>query len=64
MSYRVENLELLIYEVRNEGIVYKDEIERFDYGKYIHLLDLEGNKIELWEPNEIALDKIAVGRTK
>ncbi len=29
-----------------------DEMEVFDYGKFIHILDAEGNKIELWEPIE------------
>jgi hypothetical protein len=29
---------------------FVDEIESFDYGKFIHILDPEGNKIQLWEP--------------
>jgi hypothetical protein len=27
-----------------------DNIESYDYGKFVHILDIEGNKIELWEP--------------
>ncbi len=27
-----------------------DEIAEYDFGKFVHILDLEGNKIELWEP--------------
>jgi len=26
-----------------------DNIESYDYGKFVHILDLEGNKLELWE---------------
>jgi hypothetical protein len=27
-----------------------DKIETYDYGKFVHILDIEGNKIQLWEP--------------
>lgn len=27
-----------------------DKIETYDYGKFVHIIDPEGNKIELWEP--------------
>jgi hypothetical protein len=36
-----------------------DTIETFDYGKFIHILDFEGNKVELWEPNDIEYEKLA-----
>ena len=64
INYRVENLEKLVEILRQEGVEFTDEIERFDYGKFVHLLDIEGNKIELWEPNDIEFDKIVKGRTK
>ncbi len=41
-----------------------DKIEVFEYGKFVHIIDPEGNKIELWEPNDIEYDKIVTGRTK
>ena len=41
-----------------------DSIKSFDYGKFVHILDVEGNKIELWEPNDIEYEKIAGRRTK
>ena len=28
-----------------------DTIETYEYGKFIHIMDIEGNKIELYEPN-------------
>ena len=64
INYRVENLEALVEILKKEGVIFTDEITQFEYGKFVHLLDLEGNKIELWEPNDIEFDKIVVGRTK
>jgi predicted enzyme related to lactoylglutathione lyase len=64
INYRVENIETLLEELKKEGVTVLDEIESFDYGKFVHILDIEGNKIELWEPNDTEYDKIVEGRTK
>jgi predicted enzyme related to lactoylglutathione lyase len=50
INYRVQNIEGLIKKLRENGVTIVDEIEEYDYGKFIHILDPEGNKIELWEP--------------
>lgn len=50
INYRVENLEVLVEELKKEGVTIVDEIETYDYGKFVHILDAEGNKVELWEP--------------
>jgi len=52
INYRVENLEALVKEMRAEGVTILDKIETYDYGKFVHILDAEGNKIELWEPTD------------
>lgn len=52
INYRVENLETLVEELRKDGVTIVDNIETYDYGKFIHILDAEGNKVELWEPIE------------
>lgn len=57
INYRVENLEWLLGELKKEGVTVLDEIETFDYGKFAHIMDLEGNKIELWEPVDEVFDK-------
>lgn len=64
INYRVENLEALVEQLRKEGVTITDNIESFEYGKFVHIIDIEGNKIELWEPNDIEYDKIVDGRTK
>jgi predicted enzyme related to lactoylglutathione lyase len=50
INYRVENLEALMQELKAAGVTILDELQSFDYGKFLHILDPEGNKIELWEP--------------
>lgn len=52
INYRVENLEQLVEELQKEGVTIVDKIETYDYGKFVHIMDVEGNKIELWEPTE------------
>lgn len=52
INYRVENLVELVEQLKKDGATITDTIETFDYGKFVHILDLEGNKIELWEPIE------------
>lgn len=52
INYRVENLEALIEELKKEGVTVLDKMETYDFGKFVHILDPEGNKIELWEPIE------------
>jgi predicted enzyme related to lactoylglutathione lyase len=49
INYQVENLESLVEELRKEGVTIVDEVESYDYGKFVHIVDIEGNKIELWE---------------
>ena len=64
INYRVEDIEALVEILKQEGVTVLDEIEAFEYGKFVHILDGEGNKIELWEPNDVEYDKIVEGRTK
>jgi predicted enzyme related to lactoylglutathione lyase len=52
INYRVENLALLLEDLKKENVTVVDEIAEYDYGKFVHVLDPEGNIIELWEPTE------------
>jgi predicted enzyme related to lactoylglutathione lyase len=49
INYRVHDLEALVIELKKEGVTVLDNVETYDYGKFVHILDIEGNKIELWE---------------
>ena len=64
INYRVEDLEWLVDELKKERVTVLDDIETHDYGKFVHILDLEGNKIELWEPVDDVVDAGVKGRTK
>ena len=50
INYRVHDLEALVAALKEEGVTVLDNIDSSDYGKFVHILDLEGNKVELWEP--------------
>ena len=52
INYRVENLEALVDELKKVQVTILDKIESYDYGKFVHILDIEGNKIQLWEPKD------------
>ena len=52
INYRVDNLEALVEELKKDGVTIVDKIESYDYGKFVHILDPEGNKIQLWEPKD------------
>jgi predicted enzyme related to lactoylglutathione lyase len=50
INYRVQNIDGLVLKLKNNGVTIVDDIETFDYGKFVHIMDAEGIKIELWEP--------------
>ena len=54
MNFRVENLIELLDVLKKEGVTIVGEIEEYDYGKFAWIMDPEGNKLELWEPIDIA----------
>jgi predicted enzyme related to lactoylglutathione lyase len=58
VNYRVENLEWLLGELKKEGVEIVGEMMVENYGKFAHILDPEGNKIELWESNDVVFETI------
>jgi predicted enzyme related to lactoylglutathione lyase len=50
INYQVQNIEGLVSKLKENGVTILDSIETFDFGKFVHIMDAEGNKIELWEP--------------
>ena len=55
INYTVQNIEGLVRQLKANGVIILDEIASFDYGKFVHILDPEANKLELWEPIDSAL---------
>ena len=52
INFRVENIEKTVDYLREVGTEIIDEISSYPYGKFVHILDPEGNEIELWEAND------------
>lgn len=51
INYRVQNIEGLVEKLKENGVTILDSIASYDYGKFVHIMDADGNKIELWEPS-------------
>jgi len=64
INYRVENLTQLVEVLKSEGVNVVDEIETFEYGSFVHIMDPEGNKIELWEAKDVEYEKMLNAITK
>lgn len=65
MNYRVTDMDALVKALKDKGVEIVDEVETHDYGKFVHIIDGDGSKIELWEPNdEVHDDMVGQGRTK
>ncbi len=53
INFRVDNLTELVKALREEGVEV-DKFEEHEYGKFAWIVDLEGNRVELWEPPKSA----------
>lgn len=54
VNFRVHNLKELLNNLKNDGVTIVGEMQEYEYGKFGWILDHEGNKIELWEPIDVA----------
>ena len=50
INYRVDNLDEMLAQLRADGVEIVKGPESAENGKFAWILDLEGNKVELWEP--------------
>nr|NQU92172.1 VOC family protein [Bacteroidota bacterium] len=64
INYRVQNIEGLVKKLRENGVTIVDSIETYEYGKFIHIMDPDGNKIELWEPIDSVFTQMGGETTK
>lgn len=58
ISYRVRKLDKLVEQLKAKHVEVLDDIAVFDYGKFVHILGPEGEKIELWEPVDSVLTRM------
>ncbi len=64
INYRVVGLKELLVNLKAAGILLTDSVQKVSYGSFVHLMDPEGNKIELWEPNDSEYAKMGTVTTK
>ena len=64
INYRVQNIEGIVKQLKEKNVTVVDSIVSYDYGKFVHLMDPDGNKIELWEPVDSVLSKISTVTNK
>jgi predicted enzyme related to lactoylglutathione lyase/ketosteroid isomerase-like protein len=63
LNYRVENIHELVLLLKEEGVTVLDEVQTYPYGKFVHIMDPENNKIELWEADDEEYGRLAEGVT-
>ena len=54
LNLRVENLDELLEELGKSGVWIDPKRDNHEYGKFAWIRDLDGNRIELWEPKRTA----------
>ena len=59
INLRVDDLVWLLEELKKERITQIGEMQEYEYGKFAHIMDPEGNKIELWEAVDDEDEKMA-----
>jgi glyoxylase I family protein len=53
LNFRVDDLDSLLEQLRAGKVkVVKDVEQQKGVGRFAHIEDLEGNRIELWEPED------------
>lgn len=63
VNYRVDDLETLVANLRQNGVTIVDEIQIEPYGKFIHIVDNDGRRVELWEPIDTEYNKMVEGES-
>lgn len=53
INFRVHDAFALMKVLQEEGVTLVGEPMDEEYGKFFWILDLEGNKVELWEPPKL-----------
>ncbi|MFZ9028783.1 MAG: VOC family protein [Crocinitomicaceae bacterium] len=64
INYRVQHIEKLVDQLAKNGTTIVDSIADYPYGKFVHVLDPEGNILELWEPVDSVLTTMGGETTK
>lgn len=57
LNFRVADLDALLAQLRAAGVTVDEKVERSEYGAFGWCLDGEDNRVELWQPPQVAADE-------
>lgn len=57
INFRIDDMDKIIKKLKDNKVEILNEMEEFEYGKFLHISDPEGNRIELWEPIDSAFSE-------
>lgn len=61
VNFRVDDLDAVLAHLRTHDAKIVGDIVSLPYGRFAWVMDIDGRKIELWEPSaDAAVDKTAV----
>ena len=53
VNYIVDDMDSITKRLREEGVKFVDEVTEYEgLGKFVHIEDGEGRRVELWEPEK------------
>ena len=55
INFRVDDLDGVVEALRAAGVAVEPHADSYPNGRFAELEDPEGNRIQLWEPNEASL---------
>ncbi len=50
VNFRVRDLDAMLAQLRAQGVTVDDKVESSEYGRFGWCVDIEGNRVELWQP--------------
>ena len=50
INYRVDDLDGLLKNLAAAGVTIDPKRDDYSYGRFAWITDLEGNRVELWQP--------------
>jgi predicted enzyme related to lactoylglutathione lyase len=51
VNFRARDLDALLAQLRSAGVDVDDRVEELEHGRFAWARDLEGDRLELWEPS-------------
>lgn len=63
INYRVDDLDALLRRLRDAGVELVGDMHVQPFGRFQHIVDGDGRRVELWEPVDTAYEHVVEGVT-